>query len=94
MILLKEIVEEIRNDLNSGMGYNDSRFDDQYLESKIHNARATLIGQYMIKVGKFINDSWVQTLDLRFANREKDGNTVTFECPDVISIDGQSDGFV
>jgi hypothetical protein len=94
MILLSEIVSEIKNDLNSGMNYNDSRWDDEYIEAKIHNARATLIGQYMMKLGKFINDSWVQTLDLRFANREKDGNIVTFECPDVISIDGQSDGFV
>jgi hypothetical protein len=64
MIFLSEIVEEIRSDLNSGMGYNDSRFDDEYLETKIHNARATLIGQYMIKVSKFINDAWVQTLDI------------------------------
>ena len=78
MILLKEIVEEIRNDLNSGMGYNDSRWDDQYLESKIHNARATLIGQYMVKLGKFINDSWVQTLDISFQDHEKDCDFVTF----------------
>lgn len=94
MILLAELVEEIRNDLNSGMGYNDSRWDDEYLESKIHSARATLIGQYMMKVGKFINDSWVQTLDISFQEREKDCEVVTFECPDVISVDGHNDGFV
>jgi hypothetical protein len=94
MILLKEIVEEIKNDLNSGMSYNDVRWDDEYIESKIHNARATLIGQYMIKVGKFINDSWVQTLDISFQDFEKDCDFVTFECPNVISVDGQNDGFV
>jgi len=94
MIFLSEIVEEIRSDLNSGMGYNDSRWDDQYLETKIHNARATLIGQYMIKVGKFINDAWVQTLDISFETREKDCAVITFECPNVISVDGQNDGFV
>lgn len=94
MILLSEIVEEVRNDLNSGMGYNDSRIDDEYLESKIHSARATLIGQYMMKVGKFINDSWVQTLDVSFEDREKDCAVVTFECPNVISVDGHTDGFV
>lgn len=94
MILLSEIVEEIRSDLNSGMGYNDSRWDDEYLETKIHSARATLIGQYMIKVGKFINDAWVQTLDISFETREKDCAVITFECPNVISVDGQNDGFV
>ena len=94
MIFLSEIVEEIRNDLNSGMGYNDSRFDDEYLESKIHNARATLIGQYMIKIGKFINDAWVQTLDISFETREKDCAVITFECPNVISVDAHNDGFV
>jgi len=94
MIFLSEIVEEIRSDLNSGMGYNDSRWDDEYLETKIHSARATLIGQYMIKVGKFINDAWVQTLDISFETREKDCAVITFECPNVISVDGQNDGFV
>lgn len=94
MIFLSEIVEEIRSDLNSGMGYNDSRFDDEYLETKIHNARATLIGQYMIKIGKFINDAWVQTLDISFETREKDCAVITFECPNVISVDAHNDGFV
>lgn len=94
MILLKEIVEEIRNDLNSGMGYNDSRLDDEYLESKIHNARATLISQHMIKIGKFINDAWVQTLDISFQDYEKECDFVTFECPNVISVDSNNDGFV
>jgi hypothetical protein len=94
MILLSEIVEEIRNDLNSGMSYNDNRWDDEYIESKIHSARATLIGQYMVKMGKFINDSWVQTLDISFEDYEKDCSFVTFECPNVISVDGHNDGFV
>lgn len=94
MILLKEIVEEIRNDLNSGMGYNDSRFDSEYLEAKIHSARSTIITNYVVKLGKFINDAWVQTLDLSFVDRDKDCDVVTFECPNVTSFDGQNDGFV
>jgi hypothetical protein len=94
MILLKEIVEEIRNDLNSGMGYNDSRLDDEYIEAKIHAARSTLITNSIIKLGKFINDSFVQTLDLSFVDYEKDCDVVTFECPNVISLDGQNDGFI
>jgi hypothetical protein len=48
----------------------------------------------MIKVGKFINDSWVQTLDISFQDYEKDCDFVTFECPNVISVDGHNDGFV
>lgn len=94
MILLKEIVEEIRNDLSSGMGYNDSRLDTEYLEAKVHSARATIITNYVVKLGKFINDAWVQTLDLSFVGREKDCEVITFECPNVTSFDGQNDGFI
>jgi hypothetical protein len=94
MILLKEIVEEIRNDLNSGMGYNDSRWDTEYLEGKVHSARSAIITNYVVKLGKFINDAWVQTLDLSFVERDKDCDIVTFECPNVTSFDGQNDGFV
>jgi hypothetical protein len=94
MILLKEIVEEIRNDLNSGMGYNDSRWDTEYLEGKVHSARSAIITNYVVKLGKFINDAWVQTLDLSFVERDKDCDVVTFECPNVTSFDGQNDGFV
>jgi len=94
MILLSQIIDEIRNDLNSGMGYNDSRFDDEYLENKIHTARAALIAQRMMKVGKFINDAWVQTLDISFVNRDTDCDVVEFECPNVISTGSENDGFV
>jgi hypothetical protein len=94
MILLKEIVEEIRNDLNSGMGYNDSRWDTEYLEGKVHSARSAIITNYVVKLGKFINDAWVQTLDLSFVERDKDCDVVAFECPNVTSFDGQNDGFV
>jgi len=94
MIYLQEIVDEIKSDLHSGMTYNDSRFDDEYIENKIHGARATLIMNYMMKSGKFINDAWIQTLDMRFSEDEKDCEVKTFECPNVISLDGQADGFI
>lgn len=94
MIYLSEIVEEIKSDLTSGFGYNDSRFDSEYLEAKIHAARATLISMYTVKLGKFINDAWVQTLDISFEDKDKDCDVVTLECPNVISLDGQNDGFV
>jgi hypothetical protein len=94
MIYLSEIVEEIRNDLTSGFGYNDSRFDSEYLEAKIHAARAFIISTYVVKLGKFINDSWVQTLDISFQDYDKECDFVTFDCPNVISLDGQNDGFI
>jgi hypothetical protein len=49
---------------------------------------------YMMKTGKFINDAWVQTLDIRFEAIDTDCDTRTFECPNVISLDGQADGFI
>lgn len=94
MIYLYEIVDEIKSDLASGMTYNDIRYDDEYIESKIHAARATVITNYMIKVGKFINDSLVQTLDIRFEAIDIDCDVRTFECPNVISLDGHNDGFI
>ena len=94
MIYLQEIVDEIKSDLLSGMTYNETRFDDEYIETKIHAARAHLISSYLIKVGKFINDAWVQTIDIRFSETEKNCDVVTFECPNVITTDGQNDGFV
>ena len=94
MIYLSEIVDEIKSDLLGGMTYNETRFDDEYIEVKIHAARAHLIAAYLKKFGKFINDAWVQTLDISFEDRDKNCEYVTFECPNVISTDGMNDGFV
>jgi len=94
MIYLKQIVDEIKSDLLGGMTYNESRFDDEYIEFKIHAARATIIMNYMMKTGKFINDAWVQTLDIRFEDVDNDCDVRTFECPNVIALDGQNDGFI
>ena len=94
MIYIKQIVDEIKSDLLGGMTYNETRFDDEYIETKIHAARATLIMNYMAKTGKFINDAWVQTLDIRFEDIDTNCDTRTFECPNVISLDGQNDGFI
>ena len=94
MIYLQEIVDEIKSDLHSGMSYNESRFDDEYIETKIHSARAHIISSYLVKFGKFINDAWVQTLDISFEDRDKQCDVITFDCPNVISTDGQHDGFV
>lgn len=94
MILLQEIVDEIKSDLLGGMTYNESRFDDEYIETKIHSARAHLISAYLMKMGKFINDAWVQTIDFKVEDRDKNCEVVTFDCPNVITTDGQNDGFV
>jgi hypothetical protein len=65
-----------------------------YIESKIHSARAAIVSDYWKKNGRFINDSWVQTLDISFQEREKDCDVVSFECPNVIDFDFQNDGFI
>tara|TARA_R110000868_G_scaffold108426_5_gene295992 strand:+ start:2180 stop:2818 length:639 start_codon:yes stop_codon:yes gene_type:complete len=94
MIYLQEIVDEIKSDLLSGMTYNETRFDDEYIETKIHSARAHLISAYLIKIGKFINDAWVQTVDFQVDDKDQNCDVITFECPNVITTDGQNDGFV
>lgn len=94
MIYLSQIVDEIKTELQSGVTYDDSRFDTKYIESKIHGARAVIISNYMVRLGKFINDAWVQTLDMNFSDREKDCKVIEFDCPSVISVDGHTDGFV
>ena len=94
MIYLDEIVEEIRADVNSGLSYDDSRLDSLYIESKIHSARAAIISDYWKKNSRFINDAWVQTLDVSFQELDKDCDVVTIECPNVIDFDFQNDGFI
>lgn len=94
MILLKDIVDEIRKDVSGGVGNDESRFDDQYLENKIHAARAVVISNYILKNGRFFNDSWVQTVDLNFVDRDKECEAVYFDCPSVVSVTSHEDGFI
>jgi len=93
MILLKDIVDEVRKDLSAGIGNDESRFDDEYLENKIHAARAVIIANYISK-NRFFNDSWIQTVDLNFIDRDKECDVVYFECPSPISITAHEDGFM
>lgn len=93
MILLKDIVDEIRKDLSAGLGNDESRFDDEYLENKIHAARAIVISNYITK-NRFFNDSWIQTVDINFVDRDKECDAVYFECPSPISITSHEDGFM
>ena len=94
MIKLADIVDEVKKDLSAGVSTDDSRFDDLYLEQKIHAARAVLIGNRMMGGIRLINDSWVQTVDTDFVDRDKDCGTVFFECPSPISVSSHEDGFV
>ena len=94
MILLKDIVDEVRKDLSAGLGNDESRFDDEYLENKIHAARAVIISNYISRSGRFFNDSWIQTVDTNFVDRDKECEAVYFECPSPITITGHEDGFM
>lgn len=94
MFLLADIVDEIKKDLGNGVSSDESRFDDLYIETKIHGARAAVISNYLQKGMDWLNDSWVQTVDLDYVDRDVDCGTVSFSCPSVITIDGHADGFV
>ena len=93
MTLLKDIVDEVRKDLSAGIGNDESRFDDEYLENKIHAARAVIIANY-ISNNRFFNDSWIQTVDINFVDRDKECEAVYFECPSPITITAHEDGFM
>lgn len=94
MIKLADIVDEVKKDLSAGVSTDDSRFDDLYLEQKIHAARAVLIGNRIMGGIRLINDSWVQTIDTDFVSRDIDCGTVYFTCPSPISVSSHEDGFV
>jgi hypothetical protein len=94
MFLLSDIVDEIKKELGGGVSTDESKFDDLYVETKIAGARAVIISNYMQKGVDWLNESWVQTVDLDYVEREKDCDTVKFDCPSVITIDQHSDGFV
>lgn len=94
MFLLADIVDEIKKELGGGVSADESKFDDLYIETKIAGARAVIISNYLQKGTDWINDSWVQTVDLDYVERDKECDVVKFECPSVISIDQHSDGFL
>lgn len=91
---ISDIVDEIKKDIGSGISTDEARFDDLYIENKIHSARAILISNRMMGGIRFINDSWVQTIDTDFVTRDKDCGTVYFTCPSPISVSSHEDGFV
>jgi hypothetical protein len=95
MFLLSEIVDEIKKTVANGVSSDESRFEDLFIETKIAGARAVLISNYVIKNNiDWLNESWVQTVDMYYVERDKECNLVKFECPSVITIDAHNDGFV
>jgi hypothetical protein len=94
MFLLSDIVDEIKKELGGGVSSDESRFDDLYIETKIAGARGVIISNYLQKGVDWMNDSWVQTVDLDYVERDKDCDVVKFECPSVITVDQHSDGFI
>lgn len=94
MSTLSQIVDVVRRDLQSGINADESKLDDLYLERKIHQARAIIIQTFISKGRDYINDAWLQELDIDQVERDLDCGAVDFECPTVISTDSQIDGFV
>jgi hypothetical protein len=95
MFLLSEIVDEIKKELGGGVSSDESKFDDLYVETKIAGARAVIISNYLVKGGiEWLNESWIQTVDLDYVDRDKECDVVKFECPSVITVDQHNDGFL
>jgi len=93
MSTLPQIVDIVRRDLQSGISADESRLDELYLERKVHQARAIIIQTYITKGKDFINEAWLQELDIDSVDRDLTCGAVDFDCPTVIT-DGETDGFV
>jgi hypothetical protein len=93
MPTIKNIVDELRANVQGGYSADDSRLDELYLRQKINTARAAVIAKY-INTGGRINSAWVQQVDINQIDRDEECSIVTFECPTVIYTNGRNDGFV
>lgn len=95
MFLLSEIIDEIKKGLGNGVSADESRFENLFIENKIAGARAVIISNYLNRGGiDWLNESWVQTVDMDYVERDVECNVVKFECPSVITLDSHNDGFI
>ena len=73
------------------------RFDSLYIESKIHNARASILSAASRQpMFDRINEACVQAYSVELLEEEvePDCDVVRFPCPTVIRLDDRHDGFV
>jgi hypothetical protein len=97
MSTLKQIVHRITSGVNGGNTTDEMRFDEPYIESLIHAARASILSAMAKQsLGDRINETCVQTysVELLEADVQVDCDVVKFPCPTVIRLDDRHDGFV
>lgn len=95
MSTLKEIVDKIKSNVESGFTTDESRLDDLYVENKIHSARGMILSN-LVRSGMRdrINESFVQAINPDLLEYDEECEMVTFECPSIIHLDDRHDGFV
>lgn len=95
MSTLKELVDKIKSNVESGFTTDESRLDDLFIESKIHSARGMILSN-LVRSGMRdrINESFVQAINPDLLEYDEECEMVTFECPPIIHLDDRHDGFV
>jgi hypothetical protein len=97
MSTLTEIVHRITSNVSGGITTDEMRFDSLYIESKIHNARASILSAASRQpMFDRINEACVQAYSVELLEEEvePDCDVVRFPCPTVIRLDDRHDGFV
>jgi len=91
---LKEIVDKVKSNLESGFTTDETRLDDLFIESKIHSARGMILSN-LVRSGMRdrINESFVQAINPDLLEYDEECEMVSFECPSVIHLDDRHDGF-
>lgn len=97
MSTLREIVHRILSNIGGGNTTDETRFDELYIESKIHTARASILSALTKQsLSDRINEACVQaySVELLEAQVEAGCDVVKFPCPTVIRLDDRHDGFI
>ncbi len=97
MSTLREIVHRILSNIGGGNTTDETRFDEPYIESEIHTARASILSALTKQsLSDRINEACVQaySVELLEAQVEAGCDVVKFPCPTVIRLDDRHDGFV
>ena len=84
MSTLKEIVDKIKSNVESGFTTDESRLDDLYVENKIHSARGMILSN-LVRSGMRdrINESFLQAINPDLLEYDEECEMVTFECPSI-----------
>jgi hypothetical protein len=93
---IDQIRELVRIGISAGVESTDSVLDDAAIEAMINDKRATIISTFLSQSkANRLSESWVQHVYFGCGlNPYQCKDTVVFECPRVIHINNELDGFV